>query len=452
MKQLRVASFGIRGFIGDSFTPDDMINFACAFGTFTEGGTVLLGRDTRGSSPMVHHAVLAGLLSEGCTVLDLGVCPTPMLQFAVPRLGADGAVSISGGHTDQGWNAITLVGRDGAFLDPLGGENVLDFFHASSFNRPTWDGIGTHKIVDDHADAYFDALTAFVDAEAIRAKNYTVIIDPVGGAGCLYLEAFAERMGFRLVPVNARPNAYLARDPEPRPRTAEHLSSIIAHVQADAGFVLSSDMGRLSLVSEIGEPASEEYTFPLIANHVLARTPGLLVTNVCTTRTVSAVAALRNSPVHHTPVGQAFIVSALADEDGVIGGEGSGSVAVPAFSQAFDGFLMMALVLEAMAHQDATLSELLDALPRYHIVKRRVRVHSSKAYRRLEALQAKLREELPGATINWIDGLRLDTPEGWVHARISRTEQAIRILSEATSPELANARADRAVQLLEGGR
>lgn len=453
MKQLRVASFGIRGFVGESFTPGDMVNFACAFGTYIEGGTVLLGRDTRGSSPMIHHAVLAGLVSEGCRVLDLGICPTPMLQFAVPRLGAAGAVSISGGHTDQGWNAMTLIGSEGAFLDPLGGENVLDFFHASSFQRPLWDGIGSHEILEQHADDYFTALADFVDAAAIRARKYTVLIDPVCGAGCDYLEAFGKALGISIVPVNARPNAYLPRDPEPRPRTAEHLSAIIGHVKADAGFVLSSDMGRLSLVTEIGEPASEEYTFPLIADHILEKHPGsTLVTNVCTTRTVDDIAAKHGSKTHKTPVGQAFILSALADEDGAVGGEGSGSVAVPAFSRAFDGFLMMALVLEAMASKGARLSELLAAVPRYHIVKRRVRVRSTEAYHRLDRLQQSLRKQFPNAEINWTDGLRLDLPEGWIHARISRTEQAIRIIAEAKSRELAITWGDRAVQLLEGGR
>ena len=101
MKSLRLASFGIRGFVGTSFDPRDAIHYAAAFGTFVDGGRVLLGRDTRSSSEMLHAAAMSGLLACGCEVLDCGVCPTPLLQWAVPQRGAAGALSITGGHHDR---------------------------------------------------------------------------------------------------------------------------------------------------------------------------------------------------------------------------------------------------------------------------------------------------------------------------------------------------------------
>lgn len=73
MKGLRLSSFGLRGFAGESLTPEVVIDFAAAFGTFVDGGPVLVGRDTRLSSPMVRDSVAAGLLAAGCDVLDLGV-------------------------------------------------------------------------------------------------------------------------------------------------------------------------------------------------------------------------------------------------------------------------------------------------------------------------------------------------------------------------------------------
>lgn len=106
---LRLASFGVRGFVGQSLTPRVVMDFASAFGSFVEGQRVLLGRDTRYSSPMIHAAVTASLMGCGCEILDFGICPTPVLQFAVRRRGAAGAVSISGGHNGMGWNAMTLL-------------------------------------------------------------------------------------------------------------------------------------------------------------------------------------------------------------------------------------------------------------------------------------------------------------------------------------------------------
>ena len=99
---LRIASFGIRGFVGQSLTPKVVIDFSTAFGTYARGGRVLVGRDTRYSSPMIQSAVLSGLMSCGCEVLDFGICPTPILQFSVPAMRAADWGAISGGHNGMG--------------------------------------------------------------------------------------------------------------------------------------------------------------------------------------------------------------------------------------------------------------------------------------------------------------------------------------------------------------
>ncbi len=434
--------------VGESLTPELIIDFACAFGTFADTGRVLVGRDTRGSSQTLQCAVVAGLLSTGCEVLDFGICPTPILQHSVPRYAAAGAISISGGHTRMGYNALTLIGSDGAYMDPVAGEAVLDIFHARDFRRAAWNGMGTVKPVSDVAEGYFDALEAHVDAPAIRQAGLTVVVDPVNGAGCRYLKPFAERLGLRLVAINDNESAYLAHDPEPRPRNARHVASLIGHVEGDIGFVCSSDMGRLSLVCEDGEMASEEFTFPLIADHVLAQKKGVVATNCCTTRMADDVAKRHGVPIVKTPVGQAYILSALASENGLIGGEGNGSVTVTEFSRAFDGFLMMGLVMEAMVHRGKRVSELLRQLPRYHIVKRHVQARADKCYHALDHMREDERWR-QGGTLDMTDGIRVDWEDGWIHVRASQTEPLIRVTSESTSTEIAWARALEAVRRLE---
>jgi phosphomannomutase len=445
---LRLASFGIRGFVGSSLTPKVVMDFSSAFATFLEGGRVLLGRDTRYSSPMLHSAATASLLGAGCEVLDFGVCPTPMLQFSVSRHGAKGAISISGGHNSAGWNALTLIGADGAVLEPVGGETVLDCYHAGVFRKAEWNRVGVSRATEDYAGPYFTALEQHLDVRAIRDRTFVVLIDPVGGAGCAFLPMFAERFGFTLLAVNGQPSGYLAREPEPRPRSATQMASFIRHVSGDVGFLLSSDMGRLSIVTENGEPASEEYTFPLVADHVLGRMAGPVVTNCCTSRMIDDIAAARKVPLIKSAVGQAYVLSTLADEQGIIGGEGSGSAALPRFGRAFDGFLMMGLILEAMATTGRKVSELIGRLPKYHMVKRRVVCGSHAGYAALEAFKQQpiVRS---GARLDLTDGLRLDWDDGWVHVRPSRTEQLLRVISEAASRETAERRAEETVRALD---
>jgi len=201
-------------------------------------------------------------------------------------------------------------------------------------------------------------------------------------------------------------------------------------------------------VTEDGEPASEEYTFAIIADHVFDRETGPLVTNCCTTRTIDDLAALHKVPVVKTRVGQGYVVSALLDEGGILGGEGSGSAALPKFSRAFDGFLMMGLVLEAMAESESPLSDLLKSLPRYHIVKRNLRCDSRRAHAMIERLSERLVGSADGR-LDFTDGLRVDWPDGWIHARVSRTEQMVRVISEAGQRAIAERRADEIMRVVE---
>ncbi|HMP74247.1 MAG TPA: hypothetical protein PKE55_13385 [Kiritimatiellia bacterium] len=449
---LRLASFGMRGFIGDSLSLRAVMDYTSAFATYLDGGRILLARDTRASSPMLHAAAQAALMSSGCEIHDLGICPTPLAQFATPALHAAGALSISGGHHAAGWNALTLIDSTGALIEPVGGEAILDVYHAGDFIRCDAHHMGSVRNASDLSEPYFTRLAQTVDLHAIRAANFTVLIDPVAGAGCPFLDAFAHTFGFNLVAINAQMSGYLPREAEPRPRSALPLAAFIKHVKGHVGFVLSSDMGRMSMVTETGEPVSEEMTFALLANHVLTKHPGPLATNCCTTRTIDDIAARHNVPVTKTGVGQALVVAAVLDGGCVLGGEGSGSAVLPAFSRGFDGFMMMAHILEAMALNQQTLSTLLQQLPRYHIVKRRIPSEPHRAYPLIEQLaEETIRREGP-AERDLTDGIRLDWESGWMHLRASQTEQVIRILSEDHQRETAEARAERAVRWLSESR
>ena len=457
MDSLRLASFGVRGRVGASLTPRVILDFAAAFGAYLNGGRVLLGRDTRYSSPMLHDAALSSLLAAGCEVLDFGICPTPVLQYCVRNYEADGALSISGGHKNAGWNTLTLIDRQGAFLEPVSGEHVLELFHAGDFKRCNWQNMGTVKETTGFFETYLDDLEQHIDAEKLRKAHFTVLIDPVGGAGCPFIEPFARRFNLKLIPINATPAGYLAREAEPRPRSALQMAGIISHVNGNVGFLHSSDFAKTSLVTETGEPASEEYTFAIIAQHLLNRIVGsdaksdlskTIVTNACTTRTIDDIAARHHAPLIKGRAGQAHIVAKALDEQATLGGEGSGNIVLPAFTPAYDGFLVMALILEAMAHSGEPLSSLLNDLPRYHIVKNDRRCGSRAAYYAQERLKEGFGSE-PGAEVSLTDGIRVDWEDGWIHARPSHTQKTMRVISEAVTREEAVARAERAMRIIE---
>ncbi len=143
MRPLKIGISGIRGVVGETFSPELVVRFAQAFGTYLDSGRILVCRDTRPSGPMAAASVFAGLLASGCEVIDLGVCPTPSMQLAVSRLGAQGGISVTAGHNPAQWNALKFVRGDGLYLNETQAEELLDVFHQGEFERRT--GAGSRR-------------------------------------------------------------------------------------------------------------------------------------------------------------------------------------------------------------------------------------------------------------------------------------------------------------------
>ncbi|MHB8054677.1 MAG: phosphohexomutase domain-containing protein [Candidatus Aminicenantales bacterium] len=444
---LKIGISGVRGIVGTSMTPTLVMDFASAFGSFVDHRPVVVARDTRVHGPMLRAAVVSALLSSGCDVLDLGICPTPILQKAIRRRKAGGGVAITAGHNDIQWNALAFIDPDGVYLNPFQGEEVLDLYHLGDFEKAATDGLGrlSFGTAAEDIDPYFDELAAFLDADAVRSARFKVVIDACAGAGAPFLARFADALGFELIPINDEPNGFFPHDPEPRPRNAAQCVSVLKTVGADAGFLLNSDAGRVSLISGTAEALSEEFTFPLIADAVLARRPGPVITNYSTSRMIEDVARAHRCPLIRTRVGPAHIFLTLGQEEGVMAGEGSGGIAVPVFQPAFDAFLAMGIVLETMALTGQTLSALVGRLPRYHIVKEKVYCPAARIHGVIDEVAKLFRDR----AIDTGDGIRAEDKHGWIQVRSSGTEPMIRVVAEDQSRERARAKVDEILEALE---
>src|SRR6266849_3589045 len=163
MKPLKIGITGVRGIVGETFTPEVAVGFAQAFATYLDGGRILVCRDTRLSGPMVHSAVVAGLLAAGCEVIDLGICPTPSLQLAVTWLKAEGGIAITAGHNPSHWNALKFVRADGLYLNSMQGEELLDIYHQGEFARATWDKIEREIHYENPIEHHIESLSKAFD-------------------------------------------------------------------------------------------------------------------------------------------------------------------------------------------------------------------------------------------------------------------------------------------------
>jgi len=410
------------------------------------GSPVLLACDTRPSSLPLCHAVIAALLSCGCRVIDGGVMPAGMLHFLIPALGFGGGLMISGGHQAAGWNAIIPFDADGAYFDDIQRRELFDLYHARRFAEANYEEILPVEKLDPAAlNAYWDSLRAAVDTEAIRRAHFTVIGDYCNGAGSAFAARFAEIFNLNQIAVNDGDSGVVSREPEPRPRSESPIRAVIRPLGAALGLVFNSDMSRLGLLSDTGEPLSEELTSPLAIDYLLEKYgPATVIGNTCSSRTLDEVVAARGGKLEKVKVGQANIIGAMKRFGAPFGGEGSGSFAYGTL-RGFDGFRMAALFLEMLALRGSKLSEQLKALPRFHIVKKTLPSPSAHGY----ALLRRLKGRFGDAELSELDGLRFDWEDGWLSLRISNTEPVIRLISESKRRTSAIERAWQARAMLE---
>ncbi len=443
MNSLKIGISGIRGVIGETFTPELVVGFAQAFGTYLDSGRILVCRDTRSSGPMARAGVLAGLLAAGCEVVDLGICPTPSLQLAVRRLQADGGISITAGHNPEPWNALKFVRGDGLYLNATQADELLDIFHQAEFAKANWQHIQSRVTEAEGITHHLETLRSAFDVAAIRARRLTVAVDCCNSSCSFLSPRWLTELGCDVLAVNDDPTAPFPHIPEPRRQTMAQLRAVVLAGHAHVGFAHDADGERLGIVTEAGEILPIEATLAIAAEIQLQQESGAIVTNVSTSSAIDAIAARYGANVIRTPVGQAFISEAMIENRAVIGGEGSGGVIIPRVQWTHDSAAAVGLILEHMAQSEQPVSELVSRLPRFEMIKYDVAVEPNRIYSLLQRVYDELERE--GIEYDQTDGIKINWPDGWLHVRVSNTESLIRIIAEAET-------APRAHELLDWAR
>jgi len=431
---LKISISGVRGVIGDSLTPSLLTRFAQAFGTHTGTGTIVIGRDPRTSGEMVKHAVIAGVLSSGSRVVDIGVCPVPTVQLLVRQRHAHGGIAITASHNPAEWNALKFIGPSGLFLDAGQARELLDIYHQGEYTKVSGGEIRTVDEVEGATDQHIKAILDVLGPLPNTAKPLRVVLDSCNGAGSLVGPKLLEALGAEVIPINVTPDGSFPRAAEPVPENLGALRAAVREHNADIGFAQDMDADRLAIVSEQGEPIGEDYTLVLAAMYVLQREPGAVVANLSTTSALDDVAKRFDCPIFHTKIGEVNVTDGMRHHNATIGGEGNGGVIYPRINFARDSLVGMALVLHLLADSGKSVSELVDTFPSYSIVKEKMECSSQ----RIPSVLRMLRQEYANFPIDSRDGVKVTMPEGWFLVRGSNTEPIIRVVAEAKSQKTAS--------------
>lgn len=429
-------SNGVRGVVNQDLTIELASGIAAAAGHVL-GREMAVGRDGRTSSPMIRDAVAAALLSVGCNVHDMGVLPTPALQYIIRDLGLDGGIMVTASHNPPEFNGVKVQAGDGAEVPKETEERIEELYYQGEPKPVLWDQVG---MVTEHDGMrpYVDAVLSQVDAVAIREKGYKVALDTGNGVAALTAPQVASRLGCSVYTVNTEiDGSFPGRGSEPTPENLGALKEIMKATGAHMGIGFDGDGDRSIVIDENGVAVWGDKTLSLVADWYMETHPGVtVVTSVSTSAGLEKVVEARGGRVYWEKVGSVLVSRDMIELGAPIGGEENGGIMYGPHLPARDGTMAMALLLHIMAERGKPLSELIAEQPIG--AKRKDRISCPNELK--ERLLRRLPEVADAPEVNTMDGVKLSWPDGrWVMVRPSGTEPIARIYAEAETEEKVTA-------------
>ena len=449
---------GIRGTIGghtgDTLNPLDIVKFTTAYATFIgktkKTNKIVVGRDARISGSMVNRVVCGTLMGMGFDVIDIGLATTPTTELAVRMSGADGGIIITASRNPRQWNALKLLNAEGEFLTAADGAEVLAIAEAEAFDYADVDHLGHYTSDDSFDQRHIDSVLALelVDREAIRNAHFRVAVDTVNSVGGVILPRLLDALGVEYTMLYGEPTGDFAHNPEPLEKNLGGIMSEVAKGGYDLGIVVDPDVDRLAFIQEDGKMYGEEYTLVTVADYILDHVKGATVSNLSSTRALRDVTERHGCKYYASAVGEVNVTTKMKEVGAVIGGEGNGGVIYPESHYGRDALVGIALFLSSLAQKKLTVSQLRATFPTYYIAKNRIDLTPETD---VDAILVKVKElygKEADVTVTDIDGVKLDFPDRWVHLRKSNTEPIIRVYSEASTMEAADALGKRLMDVV----
>ncbi|MGE3287537.1 MAG: phosphoglucosamine mutase [Pseudonocardia sp.] len=431
---------GVRGLAnGELLTPELALGLAASAARVlaahdrSHRPVAVVGRDPRASGEMLEAAVVAGLASAGADAVRVGVLPTPAVAFLVDGLGADLGVMISASHNPMPDNGIKLFATGGHKLpDTL--EAEVESGLAGAHERPTGAAIGRVRELPDALDRYIAHLLAAVPAPL---DGLTVVVDCAHGAASVAAPEAYRRAGAQVVALHAEPDGLNINDGV----GSTHLGPLCAAVRAhgaDLGIAHDGDADRCLAVDATGAPVDGDQIMAVLA--VAMREAGELAADTLVATVMSNLGlhlAMREAgiTVRTTAVGDRYVLEELRAGGFSLGGEQSGHVVLPNLSTTGDGLLTALRLMARMAATGSSLAQLAGIVTPLPQVLENVRVGDKAAV----AASSQVRAAVAAAEAELGE-------TGRVLLRPSGTEQLVRVMVEAPTPEQAKA---VALQLVE---
>jgi phosphomannomutase / phosphoglucomutase len=434
---------GIREIVGEKLTAAFVTSVAGALTTvLSPADLVTVGWDGRTSSPAFARIVSSTLALAGHRVAELGVLPTPAIQYLVPRLGAKMGVIVTASHNPREYNGLKCIAADGLEVSRSVEAAIESAVEQGRARGVPYASIGTVYPVADGADRYVDGIIAQVDADRIRQRRFTVVLDCGNGASVTTSPHLLRRLGCRVISMNGHlDGTFPGHLSEPTEANMQDLIRTVPAVGADIGIGHDGDADRAVFVDANGRFVPGEEMLALMAGDAVQRARGgVVVSPVSASQSVEDAVRPHGGSVVYTRVGSPAVTHEMEAQKAVFGGEDNGGLIFPKFQYARDGGMSAAGVLDLLARVGLPLAEVLKSVPRYTLVREKVPCPVEAR----DPVMARVAQTLAqGADrIVTLDGVKAYRDGGWVLLRPSGTEPLLRVSAESKDPARARALAD----------
>ncbi|MDD3028717.1 MAG: phosphomannomutase/phosphoglucomutase [Alphaproteobacteria bacterium] len=448
-----IREYDIRGTVGQTLRENDALLLGKAFGTKilrAQGTSVVVGYDGRSHSPMLEAALIEGLLSTGVRIERVGLCPTPMLYFAVERQNADAGIMITGSHNPPDQNGFKmLLSKRLPGGGPVYGAAIKDLAATVAAK----DFVSGQGCVSDIAllGLYTDRLCN--DAAGIKPMN--VVWDCGNGVGGVVVPELVKKLpGKHTVLFADVDGAFPNHHPDPtEPENLAALKKAVAQTGADLGIAFDGDADRIGAVDAQGRVVAGDQLLALYAYDVLKNHPGAtIIADVKASQVLfDTVAALGGTPLM-AKTGHSLIKAKMAETGAPLAGEMSGHMFFADTYYGFDDALYAAVrLLRFLSTSGKSLGEWRDSLPQtLNTPELRIEADETRKFAVIDEVKDRLKTI--GADVNETDGVRVQTADGWWLLRASNTQAVLVARAESKSEEgLARLKRSLADQLRASG-
>ncbi|HZC21624.1 MAG TPA: phosphoglucosamine mutase [Nitrososphaeraceae archaeon] len=439
---------GIRGIFGKDLTIDSTIDLCYSMGTYFKQGPIVIGYDGRSSSPILSKLARSVINSAGLDVGDVGLVPTPCLQYAAKSINYNGGIMITASHNPPDYNGLKAIANDGVEISREDELQVQDIYFSKKFSKI--DGHAREFIDQFIVESYVDAVLALVNVQNIRSRQFTVAIDIGNGAQAIIAPSILKKLGCRVITINGNIDGnFPGRGPEPTVENLHVLSSMVNHSQAHIGIAYDGDGDRSIFCDEKGIIYGGDKTGTLLVKHLLQNKhrSAEVVCPINTTMALSLIAREEGANLIYTKVGSVEVSREMVKRKSFIGLEENGGFMYGKLNEVRDGIMTTALVLDMLASTGQALSVMMSSIPstfqyksKFNCPTKQVAVDIINAC--LTHGNPKKIETLDGVKI-WID------EETWVMVRASGTEPVVRMYAESTDKLLLNSKIEEYTRLIK---